>query len=131
MKHPSEAPRAFPETRHSLVRDLSDGDTARRDRAFASLVEAYWKPVFTYLRLYKHIGRKTGSIAFGVVTGLVAALALAIPIAYMNVSFYNDASIYWKIILPGAVTGMTVGYGIVRFGRPSASVREAISSSSP
>ena len=73
------------------------------------------------------IARKTGSIAFGVVTGLVAALALAIPIAYMNVSFYNDASIYWKFILPGAVTGMTVGYGIVRFGRPSASVREAIS----
>ena len=74
------------------------------------------------------IARKTGSIAFGVVTGLAAALAFAIPIAYVNASFYNDASIYWKIILPGAVTGMTVGYGIVRFGRPSPSTRAATSS---
>ena len=71
------------------------------------------------------IARKTGSLTFGVVTGLVAALALAIPIAHMNATFYGDATIYWKIILPGAVTGMTVGYGIVRFGRPSPSSREA------
>ena len=53
----SEAPRGFPETRCSIVRDLSEGDSERRDRAFASLVEAYWKPVYTYLRLYKHIAR--------------------------------------------------------------------------
>ncbi len=56
MDH-SEAPRRFPETRHSIVRDLSEGDGERRDQAFASLVEAYWKPVYTYLRLYKHIAR--------------------------------------------------------------------------
>lgn len=71
------------------------------------------------------IARKTGSILVGVGIGLATALALAIPIAHMNATFYEDPSIYWKIILPGAVTGMTVGYGIVRFGRPaSASSRE-------
>ena len=52
---PSDAPRAFPETRHSVVHDLSEGDTERRERAFASLVEAYWKPVYTYLRLSKRV----------------------------------------------------------------------------
>lgn len=55
MTDPSEAPRTFPETRHSVVHDLSEGDAERRERAFASLVEGYWKPVYTYLRLYKRV----------------------------------------------------------------------------
>jgi hypothetical protein len=63
--------------------------------------------------------RRTGSLPFGVVVGLVAALAFAIPIAYMNVTHYHDPSIYWKIILPGSLTGMIVGYGTVRYGRPA------------
>ncbi|HEX9638957.1 MAG TPA: hypothetical protein VGB99_15610, partial [Acidobacteriota bacterium] len=57
--------------------------------------------------------------------GLATALALAIPIAYMNVEHYKDPSIYWKIILPGAITGMTVGFGIVRFGRPAGTPKRA------
>jgi hypothetical protein len=64
------------------------------------------------------MARKTGSLLAGVALGLGVAVALALPIAYLNAEHYRDASIYWKIILPGAVTGMTVGYGIVRFGRP-------------
>jgi hypothetical protein len=63
------------------------------------------------------IARRTGSLAFGVGIGLAAALAFAIPIAYMNVTHYEDPSIYWKIILPGALAGMIVGYGTVRYGK--------------
>jgi hypothetical protein len=52
-----------------------------------------------------------------VLVGLGAALALAVPIAYMNATHYQDPSIYWKIILPGSVTGLIVGYATVRYGR--------------
>ena len=48
-------PRAFPETRHSVVRDLGDRNPDTRSRAFASLVAIYWRPVYTYLRLYKRV----------------------------------------------------------------------------
>jgi RNA polymerase sigma factor (sigma-70 family) len=37
------------------VSDLLDGDAALRARAFDALVTAYWKPVYTYLRLCKQI----------------------------------------------------------------------------
>ena len=63
------------------------------------------------------IVRKTGSMARGLLIGLFVALLLALPVAYMNATHYEDASIYWKIILPGAVTGAIVGYGTVRFGK--------------
>ena len=36
------------------------------------------------------------------------------------VQHYQDPSIYLKIILPGAVAGMAIGYGTVRFGKPTA-----------
>lgn len=42
---------AFPLTRHSIVDALRAGDAAERERAFAALVEAYWRPVYKYLRL--------------------------------------------------------------------------------
>lgn len=71
------------------------------------------------------IARRTGSLARGIVIGLLAAVALALPVAYMNATHYEDPSIYWKIIAPGAVTGMLVGYCIVRFGRPPAGARSA------
>ena len=67
------------------------------------------------------IARKTGSLGVGITVGLGVALVLAAPIAYLNVQHYQDPSIYWKIILPGAVAGMAIGYGTVRFGKPPAS----------
>lgn len=42
---------AFPLTRHSVVAALRANDAAERDRAFAALVEAYWRPVYKYLRI--------------------------------------------------------------------------------
>jgi RNA polymerase sigma factor (sigma-70 family) len=44
----------FPQTRHTIVADLrSDRDEVRR-AAFDTLVAAYWKPVFKYVRLKWH-----------------------------------------------------------------------------
>ncbi len=42
---------AFPLTRHSVVTALRAGDAAERDRAFGALAEAYWRPVYKYLRM--------------------------------------------------------------------------------
>jgi DNA-directed RNA polymerase specialized sigma24 family protein len=42
---------AFPATRGSVVRATGATDPAARKQAFADLVAAYWKPVYTYLRL--------------------------------------------------------------------------------
>lgn len=66
------------------------------------------------------VARRTGSLPVGIAAGLVAALLVTLPIAAMNAKHYNDTSMYWKIILPGAVAGIAVGYGTVRFGRPAA-----------
>jgi hypothetical protein len=37
----------------------------------------------------------------------------------MNAQHYGNMSYYWKIILPGMVTGFFVGYATVRYGRPA------------
>jgi RNA polymerase sigma factor (sigma-70 family) len=42
---------SFPATRHSIVRELGSDNTATKQRAFETLASAYWKPVFTYIRL--------------------------------------------------------------------------------
>ncbi|MGQ0720245.1 MAG: hypothetical protein ACT4PE_01585 [Candidatus Eiseniibacteriota bacterium] len=65
--------------------------------------------------------RKTGSFPTGALVGLVVALALAAPIAHMNATYYENASYYWKIILPGCLTGLLTGYAAVRWGRPAVS----------
>jgi len=41
----------FPLTRRSVVRAAASGDPETRRRAFETLVAAYWKPVYKYLRL--------------------------------------------------------------------------------
>ncbi len=64
------------------------------------------------------IVRRGGSLRLGIVAGLVVATALAIPIAIMNANHYADNSLYWKIILPGACTGVMVGYATIRYGKP-------------
>lgn len=42
---------SFPPTRLSVVAGIRSADEATRRIAFASLVDAYWKPVYKYLRL--------------------------------------------------------------------------------
>lgn len=71
------------------------------------------------------IARRTGSLAKGITVGVATAVALALPVAYLNASQHQDPSIYWKIILPGAATGMIVGFAIVRYGRPAPAPAEA------
>ena len=63
------------------------------------------------------IVRKFGSFPLGALAGLVVALVLTTPIAHMNAQHYGNMSYYWKIILPGALTGLFVGYLTVRYGR--------------
>ena len=46
--------RRFPATRHSIVEDARSGDPARRHAAMGRVVEAYWKPVYVYLRVRRH-----------------------------------------------------------------------------
>jgi RNA polymerase sigma factor (sigma-70 family) len=41
----------FPLTRYSVVLGAASPDAETRQRAFSSLVEAYWKPVYKYVRL--------------------------------------------------------------------------------
>ncbi|HSB64795.1 MAG TPA: sigma-70 family RNA polymerase sigma factor [Thermoanaerobaculia bacterium] len=41
----------FPDTRGSLVAAVKSGDGEARARALETLAEAYWKPVYTYVRL--------------------------------------------------------------------------------
>ena len=41
----------FPATRHSLVEDVRSPDPGRRRAGFDRVVEAYWQPVYAYLRL--------------------------------------------------------------------------------
>ena len=41
----------FPETRGSLVAAAAGGDAEARSRALGTLAEAYWAPVYTYVRL--------------------------------------------------------------------------------
>ena len=42
---------SFPPTRLSVVARTRSGDAETRRLAFATLIEAYWKPVYKYLRL--------------------------------------------------------------------------------
>lgn len=45
----------FPPTRLSLVARMRSADEQTRRLAFATVVEAYWKPVYKYLRLKWHL----------------------------------------------------------------------------
>lgn len=51
-------PERFPTTRHSVVRALRGGDSASRERAFATLAATYWRPVYKYLRLRWTLSRE-------------------------------------------------------------------------
>lgn len=46
---------SFPPTRLSVVARIRSDDEETRKIAFASLIEAYWKPVYKYLRLQWHL----------------------------------------------------------------------------
>jgi hypothetical protein len=63
--------------------------------------------------------RRTGSFPTGAIVGAIVAFVLAAPIAHLNATHYQNQSYYWKIILPGALTGLFTGYATVRWGRPA------------
>jgi RNA polymerase sigma factor (sigma-70 family) len=41
----------FPPTRHSVLHTIASGEEQERQRALEALAEAYWRPVYKYLRL--------------------------------------------------------------------------------
>lgn len=45
---------SFPVTRHSVILAAGSADPEARRRAFSSIVEAYWRPVYKYVRLKWH-----------------------------------------------------------------------------
>ena len=45
---------SFPETRHSVVRDLCSADPAARAAAYEALARSYWRPVYLYVRVRGH-----------------------------------------------------------------------------
>lgn len=46
----------FPATRLSVVERVRSGDARTRELALAAIIEAYWKPVYKYLRLKWSLG---------------------------------------------------------------------------
>jgi len=63
------------------------------------------------------IARKLTSSKAAVWIGIGVAALVTAPIAYMNATHYDNASYYWKIMLPGALVGAIVGYVTMRYGR--------------
>ena len=45
----------FPATRHSIVERMRATDANARRLAFDAVVDGYWKPVYTHLRLTRHL----------------------------------------------------------------------------
>jgi hypothetical protein len=64
--------------------------------------------------------KKVNSLPLGVVFGLIAGAALALPIAIMNSNALHH-NYYWQIMLPGSIVGLIVGYATQRH-EPSGSV---------
>lgn len=54
-------PEAFPSTRPSVLTGMKSGEPEVRERAFGLLVEAYWKPVYGYLRLKWRLDRESAA----------------------------------------------------------------------
>jgi len=48
--------RGFPATRHSIIERLRAGGGTVRRQAFGDIVDGYWKPVYTHLRLTWRLG---------------------------------------------------------------------------
>src|SRR5688500_11438666 len=68
------------------------------------------------------IARKLVSSRAGILVGAAAAFVVTAPIAHLNATLANDASYYYKIMLPGALVGVIVGYVTMRYGRAPATV---------
>jgi hypothetical protein len=64
------------------------------------------------------VARKLHSSRAAVAIGIVVASVVTFPVAYLNATHYDNASYYWKIMLPGALVGAIVGYVVMRYAGP-------------
>jgi RNA polymerase sigma factor (sigma-70 family) len=51
----------FPTTQHSVLVEVRSDDAARRSRGLRALAAAYWRPVYTYLRVHWRQGHEEAS----------------------------------------------------------------------
>jgi hypothetical protein len=68
--------------------------------------------------------KKVNSLPAGILFGLAAGAALALPIAIMNSNALHH-NYYWQIMLPGSVVGLIVGYATQKYVPSSRSVARA------
>ncbi len=66
------------------------------------------------------IARRFRAPGPGILVGLLVAAALTFPIAWLNATHAGRPDYYWKIMLPGALVGVIVGFVVVRYGRAAA-----------
>ena len=69
------------------------------------------------------VARKLHSTPVAILVGTLVAAVITFPIAYLNATQYDNASFYWKIMLPGALVGAIVGYVVMRYAKPPRSQR--------
>lgn len=55
------APRSFPSTRPSVLSEIRSAEPETRERALNLLIQAYWKPVYGYLRLKWRLDREAAA----------------------------------------------------------------------
>jgi RNA polymerase sigma factor (sigma-70 family) len=48
----------FPATHHSVLVEVQSDDPTRRDRGLTALAAAYWRPIYTYLRIHWRRGHE-------------------------------------------------------------------------
>ena len=76
------------------------------------------------------IARKLHSTRWAMGIGVVVAGVITLPIAYMNATHYGRPDYYWKIMLPGALVGLIVGYVVMHHGSaPSSAAKPPVPAS--
>lgn len=117
----------FPATRWSVIARVRCDDEVERKRALGTLCEAYWKPVYKYVRLrWNRAAADAQDLTQGffardvnsvIMFGLAVDFVLAFLVAYMQHDHYI------AIILPGSIVGLIVGYATQKYGATPAVAR--------
>lgn len=63
--------------------------------------------------------KRFSSLSLGILFGLAVGMLLAFLVAYMQGRYY------FRIMLPGSVLGIVVGFATQKYGRPSAQTADA------
>ncbi|HXE89794.1 MAG TPA: hypothetical protein VNK82_02410 [Terriglobales bacterium] len=64
------------------------------------------------------VARRMNSLPLGIVSGLTVGVVFSYLVALTA-----EATLFWDIMLPGALLGLIVGFATQKFGRPVAQAR--------